>query len=58
MGAVTVEDRIEPKTRTAWRAWLRANHTRATGTWVVFPKPSKAGPRGLTYEALVEEALC
>lgn len=24
----------------------------------MFPKPSKAGPRGLTYDALVEEALC
>ena len=55
---MTIDDQIEPRTRTAWRTWLRANHTRTTGTWVVFPKPSKAGARGLTYEALVEEALC
>jgi uncharacterized protein YdeI (YjbR/CyaY-like superfamily) len=52
------DERIEPASRAAWRAWLRANHARPDGIWVVFPKPSKVGPRGLRYDDLIEEALC
>lgn len=46
---------FEPKNRADWRRWLRANHAKAAGVWLVFIK----GPaRQLTYADSVEEALC
>lgn len=47
--------RFEPANRAAWRAWLRANHAKATGVWVVFLKGQE---RQLSYAESVEEALC
>ena len=41
----------------AWRAWLTGNHSALREIWVVFRKKAE-GPVGLTYEALVQEALC
>jgi uncharacterized protein YdeI (YjbR/CyaY-like superfamily) len=41
--------------RGAWRAWLAANHATEQSVWLVYDKD--AG-RALTYEAIVEEALC
>ena len=47
--------RYQPEGRAAWRKWLRANHAKSSGVWLVFLK----GPaRQMTYEAAVEEALC
>lgn len=43
-------------TRAAWRSWLKKNHGRDVGVWVLFYK--KHVGRGLTYEEAVEEALC
>ncbi len=40
----------------AWRAWLAANHAKATEAFVVLSK--KAVPRGLHYLEALEEALC
>jgi uncharacterized protein YdeI (YjbR/CyaY-like superfamily) len=48
---------VHPATREEWRAWLRANHTRGEGVWLVGYKRATGLPR-VEYEAAVEEALC
>ena len=48
---------VEADERAAWRRWLEANHTSATGAWLV-TRRSRSGRDGLGYEAAVEEALC
>jgi uncharacterized protein YdeI (YjbR/CyaY-like superfamily) len=41
--------------RQAWREWLKANHQSKSAVWLVYDK----GPsRSLTWEAIVQEALC
>ena len=46
---------LESASRAAWRTWLRANHAKAAGVWLVF---LKGASRQLTYADSVEEALC
>ncbi len=46
-----------PKTRAAWRAWLRAHHRTASEIWVVYPRKATGKPR-ISYNDAVEEALC
>ncbi|MDQ3170502.1 MAG: YdeI/OmpD-associated family protein [Acidobacteriota bacterium] len=46
---------LEPANRADWRKWLRANHAKSTGVWLVFLKGAE---RQLTYADSVEEALC
>jgi uncharacterized protein YdeI (YjbR/CyaY-like superfamily) len=48
---------VEVTSRTAWRTWLRRNHRRTDGIWVISYKKQVAD-RYVGYEALVEEALC
>lgn len=48
---------MHPLTRAAWRAWLRAHHTRAQGIWLLSYKKATGKPR-FEYDAAVEEALC
>jgi len=48
---VQLEDRAD------WRRWLRDNHARAPGVWLVTWKKSARRPR-VDYDAAVEEALC
>lgn len=50
-----VRPRFQPENRAGWRAWLRANHAKAPGVWLVF---LKGADRQITYAASVEEALC
>jgi uncharacterized protein YdeI (YjbR/CyaY-like superfamily) len=41
--------------RQSWRRWLTENHGQPSGVWLVYDK----GPdRRLTYDDIVEEALC
>jgi uncharacterized protein YdeI (YjbR/CyaY-like superfamily) len=47
--------KYQPDNRAAWRKWLRANHRKSTGVWLVFLKGAE---RQLTYADSVEEALC
>lgn len=47
--------RYQPENRAAWRKWLRANHAKSTGVWLIFLKGAE---RQLTYADSVEEALC
>jgi uncharacterized protein YdeI (YjbR/CyaY-like superfamily) len=45
---------IEPKSREAWRAWLKANHRQPDSVWLVLTK----GANDLNAAAATEEALC
>lgn len=45
------------ETRSAWRAWLEANHATAPGVWLVsWRRPT--GRPAVPYPHVVEEALC
>jgi uncharacterized protein YdeI (YjbR/CyaY-like superfamily) len=48
---------IHPKTRAEWRKWLKQNHTRAEGVWLISYKKGTGKPR-VQYDEAVEEALC
>ena len=50
-------ERIHPQTRAEWREWLKAHHDRSPGAWVIHWRTA-TGRRRLSYEELVEEALC
>jgi uncharacterized protein YdeI (YjbR/CyaY-like superfamily) len=41
----------------AWREWL-ANHSEATGVWLVLAKKGTTEPTSLSYDEALEEALC
>ncbi len=51
------EERFHPKTRPEWRSWLKANHTRPSGIWVVNWRKG-SGHEPLSYEDIVGQALC
>lgn len=46
-----------PATREAWRAWLEAHQDDAPGVWAVSWR-SSTGRETVSYDAIVEEALC
>lgn len=48
---------FQPRSRTAWRAWLKRHHTSSDGIWLVYAKKHTGIP-SLTYADAVEEALC
>lgn len=48
---------IHPKTRAGWRSWLKQNHERAEGVWLIYYR-SSTGKRKLSWEEAVREALC
>jgi uncharacterized protein YdeI (YjbR/CyaY-like superfamily) len=54
---VTEHATVEFDHRADWRRWLRLNHTRSAGVWLVTWKKSAGRPR-VDYDAAVEEALC
>ena len=45
------------ETRAEWRAWLAAHHARDAGVWLVSWRKA-AGKPAMTYDEMVEEALC
>jgi uncharacterized protein YdeI (YjbR/CyaY-like superfamily) len=45
-------------TRKQWRSWLRDHHDSVAEIWLVFLKEDDAGRQSLTYDDVVEEALC
>ena len=48
---------VHPKSREAWRAWLVEHHATVDGVWLA--RWTKASGRAsVSYEAIVEEALC
>jgi len=42
----------------AWRRWLRSNHARSDGVWLVMAKKGTTTPTSLTYDEALDEALC
>ncbi len=48
---------IHPKTRVGWRSWLRENHAKCDGVWLIYYRAS-TGKRRLSWEDAVREALC
>lgn len=46
-----------PKTRAAWRAWLKKNHAAKKEIWLVYYRQAAGKPR-ISYNDAVEEALC
>ena len=50
--------RVEVKSRSEWRRWLAANHRRTTGIWLVTYKRKAAAEWYLSYDDIVEEAIC
>jgi uncharacterized protein YdeI (YjbR/CyaY-like superfamily) len=58
--AESLRDRYEQfyaADRKAWRAWLRENHRKRKGVWLIFFKKASGQPR-VPYDEAVEEALC
>lgn len=49
--------RIHPETRAEWRDWLEVHHDHCAGVWVIQWR-TVTGRRRLSYDELVEEALC
>ena len=52
-----MENPIYPKTRFAWRAWLKKNYKTKKEVWLLYPHRSTGRPR-VEYNDAVEEALC
>jgi uncharacterized protein YdeI (YjbR/CyaY-like superfamily) len=48
---------VQPRSRHAWRAWLKKHHSTSSGIWLVYAKKHTGIP-SLTYADAVEEALC
>jgi uncharacterized protein YdeI (YjbR/CyaY-like superfamily) len=48
---------VHPLTRSEWRHWLKENHAKATGVWLVSYKKA-TGKSRFEYAEAVEEALC
>jgi uncharacterized protein YdeI (YjbR/CyaY-like superfamily) len=52
-----IGETVDPKTRGAWRAWLRRHHASKREVWLVlYTKAS--GKQSVLYNDAVEEALC
>ena len=49
--------RVEVTSRAQWRGWLAENHQQSVSIWLVTYK-KHAGATYLSYDAVVEEALC
>ena len=50
-------EQVEVTTRKQWRSWLDANHSQTQSIWLITYK-KHTGDRYLSYDSIVEEALC
>lgn len=57
MAALDELEQVQIETRAQWRAWLRRNHGRSPGIWLVTWKRGSGHPT-VGYGDIVEEALC
>lgn len=48
---------IHPKTRAGWRSWLKRNHAKCDGVWLIYYRASPGKSR-LSWDDAVREALC
>jgi uncharacterized protein YdeI (YjbR/CyaY-like superfamily) len=46
-----------PLNRKAWREWLKENHDKSPGIWMIYYKKATGKP-AVKYDEAVEEALC
>ena len=53
-----MNDELLVKDVAGWRRWLRANHARSDGVWLVMAKKGTKTPTSLTYDEALDEALC
>ncbi len=49
---------MEVKSRAEWRQWLAEHHAQADGVWLVTYKKAADPKRYLSYDDIVEEAIC
>jgi uncharacterized protein YdeI (YjbR/CyaY-like superfamily) len=52
-----VGDTLDPRTRAAWRNWLRRNHARKKEIWLVYHAKA-SGRSSISYNDAVDEAIC
>lgn len=52
------DDELLVKDVAGWRRWLRANHAKSDGEWLVMAKKGTTSPTSLTYDEALDEALC
>jgi uncharacterized protein YdeI (YjbR/CyaY-like superfamily) len=41
-----------------WRTWLRGNHSKSQGVWLVLAKKGRTHPTTLSYDEALDEAIC
>lgn len=58
MSRLDKAQRVYLPTRAQWRTWLTLNHTQPDPIWLIFDKVAPNKPRKLSYDDIVEEALC
>lgn len=51
------DESFHPQSRQEWRSWLKANHDRPSGIWVINWRKG-SGHEPLSYEDIVGQALC
>lgn len=51
-------ERVFVTSRAEWRRWLSANHRQTAGIWLVTYKKAADPERYLSYDDIVEEAIC
>ena len=51
------KDVLCPQSVKAWQAWLRLNHARSSGAWLLLQKKGSA-KKSLTYAEALDVALC
>ena len=57
-GVAGDHERVQIESRRQWRAWLEANHGSGESIWLVRFKKSADPARHVSYDDVVEEALC
>lgn len=43
---------------TKWRTWLKGNHSKSQGVWLILAKKGTTQPTSLSYDEALEEAIC
>ena len=50
------EDSLELRSVAQWAKWLKSNHAKSTGIWLILAKKSTGA--GLDYQEILETAIC
>jgi uncharacterized protein YdeI (YjbR/CyaY-like superfamily) len=57
IASMELGQKLDVRTRTAWRTWLRQNHARKKEIWLVLHAKA-SGKTSISYNDAVDEALC